>query len=107
MPTTVTNVAVSATSDGANTVIAAVSGHIISVLGYCVTTIGTGGFIWKSNTTALSGTITPIAGTPVVAPMTEDDAKPWFSCAVGEALICTTAAGVDVTGHLKYRVEKP
>lgn len=105
MPTTVTNVAVSATSDGDNTIVAAVAGHVISVLGYVLTQKGTGVFTFKSGSTGLSGAIEPTAGVPLVAPVTDDN-KPWFSTAAGAALVITCGTGVDITGHLKYRIEK-
>lgn len=99
------NAVVSATSDGDNTIIAAVSGSVISVTSYVLTTIGSGGFTIKSNSTALSGAITPVAGTPIVAPMASSRDS-YFNTAKGEALIFTNGSGVDVTGHITYRVEK-
>lgn len=98
----IARVVVSATSDGANTAVTAVAGETITLLSAVLTTVGTGGFIWKSDSTALAGKLTLTAGQPLVVP---HDDKGHLQTATGQSLVITTDTGVDVLGHITVRFE--
>lgn len=93
---------VNATSDGDNTVIAAVAGKSILVLGYAI----------NANAAGVV-TLQDSAGTPNVfatfeftdgggATYTGGWDCPAFQVAVGNAFEISNAAGVDCTGHITY-----
>jgi hypothetical protein len=95
---------IAATADGDNTVVAAVTGKKIRVLGYVLTVNAAGTVQWKSGaSTAKSGAMEfPDGGG--AAPGLCDPATGgfWFETAAGEALVLATAAGVDGLGHVTY-----
>jgi hypothetical protein len=94
---------ISATSDGDNTVVAAVSGKKIRVVGYVLNVNAAGTVQWKSGaSTALSGAMELVDGGGVSAPMVTGPGRFWFQTASGEALVLATAAGVDGLGHVAY-----
>lgn len=94
---------INATSDGDNTVVAAVSGKRIRVLGYVLNVNAAGTVQWKSGaSTALSGAMEFVDGGGVAAAPVTPYGKYWFKTGVGEALVLTTAVGVDGLGHLIY-----
>jgi hypothetical protein len=96
-------VAISATSDGDNEIVAAVSGKRIYVLGYVLNVNAAGTVQWKSGaSTALSGAMELVDGGGISAPMVAPQGGWWFRTAAGEALVLATAAGVDGLGHLAY-----
>ena len=95
--------AISATSDGDNTIVAAVSGKRIRVLGYVLNVNAAGTVQWKSGaSTALSGAMELVDGGGVSAPMIGIPGRFWFQTASGEALVLATATGVDGLGHVAY-----
>lgn len=99
------SVALSATSDGNNTVVAAITGKKIRVKGYVLNVNAAGTVQWKSGTsTALSGAMELVDGGGVSAPLAGPKDGFWFETASGEALVITTAAGVDALGHVAYEI---
>jgi hypothetical protein len=102
----VQSVALAATADGDNTVIAAQgTGKKIRVLGYALNINAPGTVQWKSNTTALSGAMEFVDGGGLVAPMCDPSIGAfWFETAANEALVITNATGVDSLGHVTYLV---
>lgn len=95
--------AISATSDGDNTVIAAVTGKRIRVLGYVLNVNAAGTVQWKSGaSTALSGAMEFVDGGGVASAPVSPFGRFWFQTAAGEALVLATATGVDGLGHLIY-----
>jgi hypothetical protein len=88
---------VSATSDGDNTVIAAVTGRRILVVGYSLynTASGSGVMIFKSGTTEIGR----LLGS---SPVTYSGPGPAFRTAAGEALVINNDTGDDTFGHMTY-----
>lgn len=98
-------VALNATSDGDNTVVAAQSGKKIRVKGYVLNVNAAGTVQWKSGaSTALSGPMKLVDSGGVSAPICGPKDGYWFQTASGEALVITTAVGVDALGHVTYEV---
>jgi len=99
-------------SSGDNTIVAAVSGAIIRVVGYVLMAGGTVNAEWKSDTgggaVELSGPFPMIAQTGVVMPMAPRGVggrmDGWFDTGVGKALNLNLSAGVQVSGHVAYQV---
>ena len=95
-------VRVNATSDGDNTVIAAVSGKTIVVLGYAINVNAAGVVTWQS--TEASPTI--VASYKFVdgggATYAGSENCPAFSLPKGTGLELNTAVGVDGLGHVTY-----
>lgn len=97
-------IAIVAAGDGTAEVIAApTDGKAIRVLGYVLTvTVGTT-IIWKSGTTAKSGTMTVATG---LASPGEVDSRS-FQCAANQALNITSTGAVTIGGHLTYQLVEP
>ena len=100
---------IDASADGENSVVAAVAGKRIAVLGYQLAVVhatarGTATFrSLTTNTdhaTFMSGT-DDLDG-PQVYSYFGDLQAPVFECEVGEALGLNNGSGVDCTGHLTY-----
>lgn len=91
-------------SSGANTVVAAVAGRRIKVLGYTLVAAGAVTVKWQSDTTDLSGAMALAAnGVVAVAPGGDSlDPVPVLATAAGEALKITLGGAVAVAGHLTY-----
>lgn len=90
---------VAATADGDNTVVAAVTGKRIVVVGYQLTSTTTAVATVKSGSTSLFALSMTAA---VHVPYAGSAQAPAFATAAGEALVVSTTAGQDVTGHLAY-----
>jgi hypothetical protein len=103
----VQSVAVSATADGDNTIVAAAgAGKKIRVLGYGLSINAAGTIQWKSGaSTAKSGAMEFVDGGGI-APGTFDPGGGgfWFETAANEALVLSTSTGVDALGHLTYLI---
>lgn len=103
--------AISASTNGSNTLVAAPASHQkIVVLGYVIIAAGTVNATFKSSTTtALTGALPLVAQAGVSAPVTPPtpSGRPhgWFACAPGEALTLALDAGVLVAGHLVYELQ--
>ena len=89
---------VNASTDGDNTVVAAVAAKKIRVLGYALTSRTAGLLTIKSSTTSTLAELDIVADTP----FTYDGPAPAFETVAGELLNFNVAAGVDVVGHLAY-----
>lgn len=103
----VLSASISATADGDNTIVAApAAGYKIRVLGYILNVNAAGTVQWKSGAaTAKSGAMEFVDGGGVAAPMcVPGEGSFWFECAAAEALVLSTAAGVDGLGHVSYLV---
>lgn len=93
---------VNATDDGDNTVVAAVTGKSIVVIGYAVNANAAGVVTFKDATATHAsfeltdgGSVTYAGGTSC----------PAFRVTKGAALVVNNAAGVDCLGHLSYVLE--
>ena len=98
--------AISASSSGDNTVVAAVTGKKIRVLNYTAIAAGSVSITWKSGaSTSLSGAM-PLAANGGAAPsagaQTPIGQIPLFETAQGEALVLGLSGAVLVAGHLTY-----
>ena len=89
---------VNASADGDNTVVAAVAGKKIRVLGYNLTSRTAGLLTIKSSTTSTLAELDLVADTAVPY----SGPAPAFETVAGELLNFNVAAGVDVVGHLTY-----
>lgn len=99
------HVKISAASSGANTLVAAVIGRSIRVLGFVIVAAGAVTANFESGTTDLSGAMSLITGVPISAPLTGSlDILPWMQTASGEALGLTLGGAVQVSGFLVYDV---
>lgn len=91
---------VNATSDGDNTVVPAVAGRKIRVLGFAVTVTAAGTMAVKSDAAttlasyalAANGGVSYAGGAPA----------PAFETAEGQALVVNCATGQDALGHIVY-----
>ena len=92
--------AISCSSSGSNTILAAVAGKRYRVCAYHLTVDSTVAITWKSSTTTnLTGAMNMTQGISV--PFCEVG---WFETAVGEALTLNLSAGVQVSGCLVYQL---
>lgn len=103
---TIRTVAVSATADGDNTLVAAPGkDKIIVVLGYQLRFVGAGAFVVKSGasgTTHLEEVGVAAPGTRLAYNGTLDG--PAFRCDVNQALVVNNFATGDTLGHVTYVV---
>jgi hypothetical protein len=93
---------VNADADGDNTIVAAVAGKRIRVVGYALSATTAGLVTIRSAATVLAELSLPAAGT--VVPYVGSVAVPAFQTAPGEALVFATQVGQDVNGHLAYHL---
>lgn len=101
VPDDIKSATINATSDGDNTVIAAVAGKRIRVLAYVLTTTAAAAdIIFKSATTELGRLVTGAAGGGAVYDGGPD--RPAFTGGTNEAFIVNNPAGVDSKGHVTY-----
>jgi hypothetical protein len=97
--------AISASANGANTIVTADATRKIKVLGYTIVADGTVTTTWKSDSTSLSGAMSWVANTGVSPPL-GTPASGWImETAVNEALILTLSAAVGVRGQISYFLE--
>ena len=93
-------------SSGDNTVIPAIAGMRIRVVGYTVLAAGAVVVTWKSASTALSGpmAIGTTVGLSLAQNQTSDQSEfGIIQTAPGEALVLGLSAAVQVGGHLNYK----
>lgn len=90
---------VNASTDGDNTVVAAVAAKKIRVLGYNLTSRTAGLLTIRS---AAAGAILAELDLVADTPVPYSGPAPAFETAAGELLNFNVAAGVDVVGHLTY-----
>lgn len=90
--------------DATSEIIAApTDGKAIRVLGYVLTVSAATTIVWKSGSTAKSGTMTVSTG--ISSPGSIDSRS--FQCAANSALNLTTTGAVTVGGHLTYQLVEP
>lgn len=97
--------AINAASSGTNEIVAAKTGMTIRVLSYVLVVAGEVVVTWKSATDAISGAMTLIKGTPLVAPAGSPsviDRPAHLETAPSEALNLSLGGAVQVSGHLEY-----
>lgn len=92
---------IAASSSGANTIVAAVTGKRILVLSLSVVAAADVAMTWKSASTVISGEQSfPANGGRVL----NHNPTGWFVTAAGEALVLTLGGAVSVGGELVYQV---
>lgn len=97
-------IAVVAAGDGTAEIIPApTDGKAIRVLGYVFTVSAATTVIWKSGTTAKSGTLTLSTG---ISSPGEVDSRS-FQCAANQALNLTSTGVVTIGGHMTYQLVEP
>lgn len=96
-----TALSVSAATSGNNTLLAAQTGYAIRVLSYTLVAAGTVTAAFQSGAsgTALTGTMSLIAGTPLVVNFQKEG---HFQTAVSTLLNLSLGGNVQVSGHLTY-----
>ena len=97
---------INATASGVNTVVAAVSGKKLRVLGYSASATAAVTSTWKSASTAISGPMAlGVAGNVSVGLGAASFMSEFgvFETAVGEALVLNLSLATTVGGHLVYR----
>ena len=97
-------VKIDSASSGANTLVAAVTGRQIRVIGFGLVATGAVTIVFKSATTALTGVMSLAANQGLVSPPSGNsyDPLPQMITASGEALILTLGTAVQVSGWLVY-----
>jgi len=100
--------AISASSSGDNTIVAAVTGQKIVLVSYVVVAAGDVSVTWKSGaSTSLSGAMALAANggaAPGAGPLTPAGVAGLLETAGGEALVLNLSAAVSVGGHIAYRL---
>lgn len=95
---------VSASSSGANEIVAAQAGRKIAVIGYVLMANAAVNVKWQSGSTDKTGLLYPAANGGAVAPLAPDY-KYWFETAAGAALNLNLSGAVAVGGHVVYIVK--
>jgi len=88
-------------------IVSAVPGRTIRVMQYTLIANDEVVVTWKSGTTAITGPITLIKGTPLVALTGTDgygSSIPLLESSLSEALNLTLNGAVQVSGHITYEV---
>lgn len=93
--------AISASSSGANEIVAAQAGRKIRVLGYVMMAASAVNVKWQSDSTDKTGLLYPAANGGAVAPLAPDH-KYWFETVAGEPLNLNLSGAVAVGGHVTY-----
>lgn len=95
--------AISASSSGDNTIVAAVSGRRIYVHNYLLIATADVIVTWKSGATSISGPMS-IAAQGGVSADGVGPSNTWLRTAAGEALILSLSGAFQVSGHIQYTV---
>jgi len=96
---TIERAVIAETTAASNEIVAAVTDKEIVVINYALVVAGGAAIIWKSDTTAISGTMTFDANGGISCP---DSGAGWFKTARGEALNLDCDSAVVQGGHLTY-----
>ena len=105
------SVAISTSTTGDNTIVAAVPGSAIRVIGYVLTAANAVNVKWMSDVgggaVSLSGLLqfsftTSGSVPPIVAPKSLPGGRGWFQTAAGKALNLNLSGAVQVGGHRSY-----
>lgn len=98
--------AISASSSGDNTLVAADPAKKIKVQSYVLVAGGTVNVTFKSGSTAISGAIPLVANSGAVCPPVKPSHGSYFqNINVNENLILNLSGSVQVSGHLSYYLE--
>lgn len=89
---------------GDNTLVAAIPGRKVRVLGYILVGAAAVSVRWKSATTALSGAMLATAPLACQQSGSSFDTVPALETNPGEALVLNLSAAVQVSGHLTFEV---
>ena len=97
---------INASSSGDNTLVAADTvGRRIKVLSYVFIAGGTVNVTFKSDSTALTGTMPMVVNAGIACPPSSPAQGPYMATAANEALILNLSDAIAVTGHLSYYLE--
>lgn len=100
--------AISVSSSGDNTIVAAVADHMVVVVGYtAINAVGTAQAItWKSGaSTSITGAMAlPSAVGGGLVSNSGDNQTVLFATAPGQALVLNLSAATAVGGHVSYRI---
>ncbi len=99
--------AISASSSGDNTIVAAVGNRKIRVMNYTLIAAGDVSVTWKSGSTAISGAmaLTTNGGmAPSAGSAGTNGLDGVLETAGGSALVLNLSAAVSVGGHIRYEV---
>ena len=102
------SVAIAASSQNANEIVAAVTGSRIAVYAFHISFSGNVNAKWQSGSTDKTGLYYGAAAAQVAAPGVSNrqgGAAPLFVCASGEALNIHLSAATAVGGHVVYDIE--
>lgn len=101
-PWPVTQIAVNISTATDTTLVAAPTlNKRIVVTGYTLIAGGTGNFTWKSGSTSKSGPLNLAAQAGAANAFHPDGV---IICNAGEALVATTSAAVQISGHITYEI---
>jgi hypothetical protein len=104
---------VSTNTSGDNSIVSAVSGYAIRVIGYVLTAANAVNVTWKSDTgggaVALTGALqftftTTGSVAPLVVPESQPGGRGWFQTAPGKALNLNLSGAVQVNGHVLWEL---
>lgn len=101
-PANARSATVNASTNGANTVIAAVPGKVIRVISYVLVCASAVNVTWESDGGTILGGPMPFAANGGAAPPKDDSGM--FDTLSGEGLVLFLSSGVQVGGHVKYVV---
>lgn len=93
---------VNTAASGDTTLVAAVAGQAIAVVGLLLVAAGAVTVVIKDGSTGLTGAISLVAGQPLVL-VPERAPIPWFTTTPGQALVITLGGAVQVSGRVYYR----
>lgn len=97
--------AITASASGNNSIVSAVTGRRIRILGYVLTFAGSVNAEWMDGTTAISGLLRGTAGANIVCPVCPPVAGSqlyWLATSQTSALQLNLSAATAVSGHLVY-----
>ena len=95
-----TELSISAASSGDNTLIPAVSNHVLEIFKIWFVVASDVTIVFKHGSTAYDGPVTMKAGGSFVL---DEGEHPWFGTAVNEAFILNLSGAVQVSGRIYYR----
>lgn len=96
---------IATSTSGDNTIVAAVTGRKIRVLGYVLSANAAVNTKWRSASTDKTGLrYFGSAGQESIAPLSDDPEVFWFETAAGEALVLNLSGAVAVGGYVVYIV---
>lgn len=94
-----------ASTSGDNIILPAVAGKRYKILAYILSSSGTNDIVWKSGTTALSGSMNMVAGGTIAVHLGDQwpsGGLPVLTTSLGDAFIISLSASNVVGGHITY-----